>query len=148
MSLVFRGWTIILALHPYSWLHFARSQLSMVNYDAKILFVLILLRERDHFHKAFVTVIQLRYSMKSIPLAVICNCIIIVILLLVITTVIHLQIELYYKHVYVEIHGAYEELSTLCCFKHPVRSSHIFHMGKGDACIPSQLSCSSIITKL
>lgn len=120
----------------------------MANYDAKILFVLILLRERDRFHKTFVAVIQLRYSMKSIPLAIICNRIIIVILLIVITTVIHLQIELYYKHVYVEIYGVYEELGNLCCFKHPVRSSHIVHMDKGDACIPSQLSCSLIITKL
>lgn len=114
----------------------------------KILFVLILLRERVHFHKTFVTVIQLRCSMKSIPLAIICNYIIIAILLLVITTVIRLQIELYYKHVYVEIHGVYEELGTLCSFKHPVSSSHIPHMDKGDACTPFQLSCSPIITKL
>lgn len=92
----------MLALHPYSWLQFAPSWLSMVNYDAKKLFVLILLREKDRFHKTFVTVLQLQYSMKSIPLAIKGNYVIIVILLLVITTVIHLQIELYYKHVYVE----------------------------------------------
>lgn len=56
MSLLFNGWAIILTLHPYSRLHFVPSWLSMVNYDVKILFVLILLRERDQFHITFVTV--------------------------------------------------------------------------------------------
>lgn len=42
-----------------------------------------------------------------------------VVLSLVITIMLHLQIELHYRYVYVEINVVYAELSTVCSFKHP-----------------------------